>query len=95
MGIDGRKRTAHNSEYKGNNLLKMDETYEKTNRREVTGEFRIRFLVITADAPVLSSVASKFARVGWGGSDMYSRASFSSTGKYLPTGIELGKNLNF
>ena len=46
-------------------------------------------------APVLSSVASKFARVGWGGSDMYSRASFSSTDKYLPTGIELGKNLNF
>ena len=51
MGIDGRKRTAHNSEYKGNNLLKMDETqtYEKTNRREVIGELRIRFLVITAD----------------------------------------------
>ena len=51
MGIDGRKRTAHNSEYKGNNLLKMDETqtYEKTNRREVIGERRIRFLVITAE----------------------------------------------
>ena len=49
MGIDGRKRTAHNSEYKGNNLLKMDETYEKTNRREVIGELRIRFLVITAE----------------------------------------------
>ena len=43
---------------------------------------------------MLSSVASKFARVGWGGSDMYSRASFSSTGKYLPTGIKLGKNLD-
>ena len=49
MGIDGRKRTAHNSEYKGNNLLKMDETYEKTNRRGVIGVLRIRFLVITAE----------------------------------------------
>ena len=51
MGIDGRRRTAHNSEYKGNNELKMDETqtYEKTNRREVIGELRIRFLVITAE----------------------------------------------